>query len=1174
MIITILSHEALHHIYLSSQIDGVYNIAIPLKKQIQQIGKIVGFENTWYFYPDVNLTGCPNNILLKQDSMYQFIYNKILIYMIVEQENLDSKTYVKYIPAKVMRIGRDQRCEISYDNKFLSNQHATLYWDGVSFYLKDMNSKNRTYRNKERCDETSLKIGDVLYFTGLKIIIGDQYIAINFPNHTSIALNKYQAAILNNHDSIIEETVTKSYAYFENLMIKQFLIKEPKNRCTPVNSPWIYTLGPSLTMGFASLGSTFFMIQNILERGGTFKEALPSIFMSGSMLLGTLLWPVLLKKHESSSNKRQDKINDEKYAIYLRKKEDELQKDISRQLRILDQRYPSCDKIKSMIRKGEIIYSDSKELHIRWGTYDREPLFEVNYAQFDQDIVTPYSNKLHDKFINTTRLLKHAPIYSDLKKTKCLGIACCKDREINLIGHCILQIAFFHDAQKVKIIVISKDDEVLKFRFLPHLFQSETMRFYVRDFVDARRVSNELINMISRKDMNDTHYVIISNSEDLENAMGCFEMFMNEEQHNISYIGVNVESHLYQSEISFFKDSHIRNNKLDTEFQKDIFSERLQREMLSFMMKQKHNLYKKKTYVKQLSMLQLYHISAIGELNILHRWNQHASLYTLNVPIGVDLSGNIITLDIHEKQHGPHGIIAGMTGSGKSEFIISYLLSLALNYHPEDVSFLLIDYKGGGMAEALSVLPHVCGVITNLDESSLYRSLLSMQYELTRRQKLFRDAAQKWNLSNLDIYRYQRLFHEGKVVQAISHLIIICDEFAELKKQHVEFMDFLISSARIGRSLGIHIILATQKPSGVIDDQIWSNARFHICLKVQERVDSMDMLKRSDATELLNAGQFIMQIGYNELFIQGQSAYCGSSYVPYKEHYPCDEIEIIDNTAKVIRDISLLATQDDDSNKMSEHECIINYISEAINKTDYHSEPLWLPSLSQTIAYADLITTFPMKDDEILLGMYDCPNQQCYRGFYLNIKMNTVLYGNSTSSFFLNAILYAFLKQYQDSEYQIYCFDFESELMSINTNSSALIHCNSVEDIKQHFKRVIEIVHIRKKCKTKWPPIMLIITDFLVSLEFLEENELLWLYREGYKVDVTIFMVCAKVGDLSYRYTPYIQQNIMLQQYDADAYRSVFQEHLPVMQKVIKGRGYFKLGNCYEFQTITDHVDE
>ena len=158
------------------------------------------------------------------------------------------------------------------------------------------------------------------------------------------------------------------------------------------------------------------------------------------------------------------------------------------------------------------------------------------------------------------------------------------------------------------------------------------------------------------------------------------------------------------------------------------------------------------------------------------------------------------------------------------EFIITYILSLAINFSPLDINFILIDYKGGGLAGAFENretgvrLPHLAGTITNLDVAEMNRSLASIQSELRRRQQIFNDARDKLGESTVDIYKYQKFFKEGLVTEPVPHLFIISDEFAELKSQQPDFMDQLISAARIGRSLGIHLILATQKPSGVVND--------------------------------------------------------------------------------------------------------------------------------------------------------------------------------------------------------------------------------------------------------------------------------------------------------------------------------------------------------------------
>ncbi len=163
----------------------------------------------------------------------------------------------------------------------------------------------------------------------------------------------------------------------------------------------------------------------------------------------------------------------------------------------------------------------------------------------------------------------------------------------------------------------------------------------------------------------------------------------------------------------------------------------------------------------------MYDVSRIEQLNPIERWKVNNPINSLSVPVGLSTDGNLFKLDLHEREEGPHGLIAGMTGSGKSEFIITYILSMAINFHPDEVQFVLIDYKGGGLVGAFAsqdkkmVLPHLAGTITNLETADINRALSSIESELKRRQKLFNEAREKLGEGTIDIYKYQKYYREG-----------------------------------------------------------------------------------------------------------------------------------------------------------------------------------------------------------------------------------------------------------------------------------------------------------------------------------------------------------------------------------------------------------------------------
>ena len=381
-----------------------------------------------------------------------------------------------------------------------------------------------------------------------------------------------------------------------------------------------------------------------------------------------------------------------------------------------------------------------------------------------------------------------------------------------------------------------------------------------------------------------------------------------------------------------------------------------------------------------------------------------------------------------------------MTGSGKSEFIITYILSLAVNYHPYEVAFILIDYKGGGMAKAFENLPHTAGIITNLDGSAVKRSLISIESELKRRQAVFAEVSKKVGISNIDIYKYQKLYREGTVSEPLQHLFIISDEFAELKTQQPEFMAQLISAARIGRSLGVHLILATQKPSGVVDDQIWSNSKFRVCLKVQERADSMDMLKRPDAAELSHTGRFYLQVGYNELFELGQSAWAGAPY------YPSDKVMVekdnsvvvIDRIGRPVKRAQLDKKKAFSRDAKKQVDAITDYLSKIAKEEKIEIRPLWLDPIPAKIYLKELKEKYKYTPSESfylnpVIGEYDDParQRQCLLQIPISQEGNVVVYGaaGSGKTTFINALIYSIMEDHTPEEVNFYIFDFASETL-------------------------------------------------------------------------------------------------------------------------------------------------
>ena len=528
-----------------------------------------------------------------------------------------------------------------------------------------------------------------------------------------------------------------------------------------------------------------------------------------------------------------------------------------------------------------------------------------------------------------------------------------------------------------------------------------------------------------------------------------------------------------------------------------------------------------------------------------------------------------------------------MTGSGKSEFIITYVLSMALNYSPNEVSFILIDYKGGGLAGAFEnkntgvKLPHLAGTITNLDKAEMDRTLVSIDSEVRRRQKIFNEARDSLGESTIDIYKYQKFYREGKLSTPVPHLIIVCDEFAELKSQQPDFMDNLISIARIGRSLGVHLILATQKPSGVVNDQIWSNSKFRVCLKVQEKADSMEMLKRPEAAELKQVGRFYLQVGYNELFAMGQSAWCGAKY------FPSDKAKrVIDKSINFVNNVGIVikSIQESSGNKGAaegeELANILKYIIEAGKIEKLSSQKLWLDNIPSTILVDKLVEKYNYKFDsnmvEAIIGEYDDPSNQSQGLVKLNLNTdgNTIIYSTVTRNL-ADSINY-------------YIIDYGSESLRLFEKFPQvgdIVFSSEDEKLNNLIKMLKNIISERKKMFSSYggeynnyiknsgnkvPLIGTIINNYDAFSEINAnlEDEIIKLCRDGLRYGMFFIITANTDGSIRRRIKQNFSSIFALRLNDISDYNAIFNK-VNSVPKEIDGRGLFKMDEVYEFQTAS-----
>lgn len=276
-------------------------------------------------------------------------------------------------------------------------------------------------------------------------------------------------------------------------------------------------------------------------------------------------------------------------------------------------------------------------------------------------------------------------------------------------------------------------------------------------------------------------------------------------------------------------------------------------------------------------------IKDVQKMSLLRRWQRNDPYVSMAVPVGRRAGGQIQYLDLHERKgkptltsgHGPHGLIAGTTGSGKTELIQTLILSMAANFHPHEVVFAIVDFRPPAVDPIIYKLPHVVNVIDKSEQNYVPRALSSLEAELNRRMRMFRETGVNHVDDYMELYRQK----DQRANQPMPYLIVIVDEFAELREKLPDEMARFETIARQGRAYGVRMLLATQKPAGKITGEVVSNVSLRLCLRVATPADSEDMVETDLASRLKYPGRTYFRLAGEEgtplLF---QSAYPAAPY--------------------------------------------------------------------------------------------------------------------------------------------------------------------------------------------------------------------------------------------------------------------------------------------------------
>ena len=961
-----------------------------------------------------------------------------------------------------------------------------------------------------------------------------------------------------------------------------------------------------------------------------------SIAMTAVSLVGSLV----NLNHQLNKHKHQKKRRDKKYKEYILEKDAELSLAAEQQSHALRQMNPSPGEC---IDRMNLNPPDPR-------LWERTPGFD-DFLSFRLGIGTAKASLYISKadapgLMETDPLalepqklaLKHekvqnVPVCLDLRAAQICGIAGAEDKTAALVNSILIQITANHGYDNVRIFILS-DARTLKewewSRLLPHLWNdSLTARRVICSKDAAKLTLDEVYSDIKERDKKGGDAVfsifyifIVESPEIIEDAP--IRKYIYEPNVKIGVTAVFTAGHAaylpaHCGAVVTLKGKtgelvdRVKNerNVFVPDTVKPQHLESAARRVAPLRVK---SLSTTHSLPSSISLCRMLGEPDLTKVDVLSNWKNRRTFNGMDVPIGVRAGGEPLCLDLHETGHGPHGLVAGTTGSGKSELLQSLIISLAINFHPHDVVFILIDYKGGGMADVFKGMPHLAGVITNLGGGQTARALLSIKSEITRRQSVFAERGVN------NIGKYQRLYYseerpEG--MEPVPHLIMIADEFAELQQDQPEFMKQLVSAARVGRSLGIHLILATQKPDGVVDDQIWSNSKFKLCLKVQTESDSNGVLKKPDAAFIREPGRAYVQVGNDEIYELFQSTYSGADYIPdasapeEKTHSEASIYRLsADGRGAQIYPPPGARRLESDKRNPSQLEVMVGHITAQSHEAGI--APLagpWTEPLEETVYYNELPGDWRAKRPDTALsamaGVVDDPRGQ--RKFPLELDFandgGLIVYGASGSgkTSLLKTICLSLAERYTPDEVNIYLMDMGGASLKV---FDGLPHCGGVltvdreRDIRQFVRYLFRIVENRKtvfeetgsegfaeyrktvsgeagsegfaeyrKSGADMPAIVVMIDGYAALSELYEDvDEQLTLFsRDAFRYGVYLVLTCVTTRDVRYKMSTNFKMAVTFELIDK-SYSDIVGRTEGVEPESFRGRGLVKLEKPLEFQ--------
>lgn len=1098
-------------------------------------------------------------------------------------------------------IGRGAQCDLILAGNNISRQHAVIEKEDGAYALRDNHSLNGTFLNHKKVEEKEyLSDGDC-------IAIG----------HFNIRFfqGRLTVTMMEEEEPAAEKQVEYPHWFSCAPRLQRSLpgnvieIQNPPQEASKPESSLLTTIASPAVMMVVMVVMVILSVMSPVMLIFTVPMSLISICLT---VFGNRKQK---KKYEAKVRER-----DTKYNAYLDEIEKQIEELKNQQRSSMLLANPSLTECAVILKNKDARLwnrrlTDDDFMQLRAGVGEGGISFEVKGQKkgftMEEDPLLARAQEIIEK----SGALPDAPVLCDVNRDRLVGVIGERKSTVWLVKNMILQAATHHSYEELKLVTVYSKREAAQWdwvRWLPHSFdEMRENRFVSSSKSTADALLRELEGVLKQRSMErreDTvfspYYLFVFTEMEMAQGQAIMNYLLSEGNNGAGAVFLFDHIHQLPKECNTILEVeagqgilfHKQNANIKRKFQIDFFGEKLYEEFARIMAPIRIEGSGAQALLPScVTFLEGYGVRTPRDFRLDRMWKSGRTNESMAVPIGVKADGEPFLFDIHEKKYGPHGLVAGMTGSGKSEMVQSWILSMALRFSPKDVSFVLIDFKGTGLLLPFSGLPHLAGTISDLD-SKIQRNLLALENELSRRKELL----DKYGVNNIN--NYLKLYYAGKAPEPLAYLFVVIDEFAEFKIQFPDFMKVVDRIFAIGRTLGVFAILLTQKPAGVVDDKMNANTRFRWCLKVASSADSKEMLHHSDAARITTPGRAYVQVGEDEVYELVQSYYSGAPYRPEEadKHIVNQKVAILEENGQRTyyeNEVKKRAFEGEQT-EISE---VVSYLHAYVDEKGMEgAKQIWLPKLSYRIYLEDIQKSRYQKglwqeeDKEGLcpaVGMIDDPVSQSQYPLVFDFSKDghIAVFGapGTGKTTLLQTAVMSLIHNYSPEDVNIYLMDFGGWNMGIFRNFPHVGGiANDNEDVKiEKLVQLLERKLIERKerfsdigvgsCQAyrqatgeKIPDIVLVLDNFAPVLQLYPDLDSFFirLTREGGSYGIYFLVSANNPMALGFKVNQNIKMAVALNMSDKSDYQGIVGRTDGLEPENKEGRGLVKGNPPLEFQ--------